>query len=488
MTEESKDVTDNSDIYAVPTSDGLLNVVSGLGSAKARNPASYLAPDHRLDRNELENFYRFYWIAKAVDIRPWDMTRQWRTFECEDIDPKQVKAIENVEREVSASEKVRQALQWASLYGGAGIIMHVDGHGYLDKPLDYTKIKKGQLKRLSPVDRWELIESMSIEYNPLHPDFKTAEFYRVANDTTAQQIHRSRIIFFRGRDMPIRITRRLRGWGDPDVQRWYQAITNNETLASAIVEGVHQSNIDVVGVKGLANLLAMKGGEQKAMDRFMTMDMCKSMLNMSIIDVDDSFTRNAFPFSGLPDIYRVFLEVLASATDIPITRLLGSSPAGLNSTGEGDIRNYYDSIKSEQENKLAPKLNQLDEVLVRSALGDYPEDLTYEFDSLWQLTPEEEATLRQTQVSTLISLQQLGIDEYTLQKDAVEHGIVKNLSMEEIDAMQAADSFEDDGDDFEGGDDDDNGGTKKTITWQTDPSGKKFHVGAGGKKIYKQEK
>jgi DNA topoisomerase IB len=248
--------------------------------------------------------------------------------------------------------------------------------------------------------------------------------------------------------MPIRIERQLKVWGDSEIQRWYKAITNSETLAASIIEGVHQANVDVVAVEGLTQLLATKDGDQKAVNRFMLMDQCKSMLNMSIIDANDTFTRNSFPFSGLPDIYRIFLEVLSAATDIPITRLLGSSPGGLTATGESDTRNYYDMIKSMQINELDNKLYDIDQVLIRSALGTYPEGIEFEFNSLWQMTPEEEATLRQTNAITIATLQSIGVPEYVLMRDAVEMGLTQNLTIEDIDKMEAADDFDvDDGND-----------------------------------------
>lgn len=422
--------------------DGLQNLVSGLGSRKSRNPYSTLERDQRLDRIELENIYRHYWISKAVDIKPWDMTRQWRTFNCSDLSPKDIRAIEIEERRVDARNDIRTALVWASLYGGAGLIMHVDGHGSMEEPLDYSKVKKGQLARLSPADRWELIEQGPIDYNPLSETYGKADFYRIATDINNTPIHHSRIIFFYGRRMPIRVERQLKCWGESDVQRWYSAIVNNETLASAIIEGVHQANVDVVSVKGLAQLLASKDGDAKAMSRFLTMDMAKSMLNMSIIDSEDTFDRKSFPFSGLPDIYRAFLDVLAAATDIPITRLLGSSPGGMNATGDHDTRNYYDMIKSMQENNLAPKLNQLDEVLIRSALGFYNPEINYEFNSLWQMTPIEKATYGNQQANVLITLQNLGISPYALQRDAIELGLIKNLTTDDVDEAEKAMEFD----------------------------------------------
>jgi hypothetical protein len=64
---------------------------------------------------------------------------------------------------------------------------------------------------------------------------------------------------------------------------------------------------------------------------------------------------------------------------------------GLGATGESDTRNYYDRLSSDQKNDLGPMLDRLDEVMIRSALGDKPDDLFYEWNSLWQLTDQEKA-------------------------------------------------------------------------------------------------
>ena len=64
---------------------------------------------------------------------------------------------------------------------------------------------------------------------------------------------------------------------------------------------------------------------------------------------------------------RTSLQVAASAADIPVTRLLGQSPAGLSATGDSDTRNYHDMIAARQELDLRPQLERLDALLLRSA-------------------------------------------------------------------------------------------------------------------------
>ena len=58
---------------------------------------------------------------------------------------------------------------------------------------------------------------------------------------------------------------------------------------------------------------------------------------------------HSYSFTGLSDIYESFMMDMAGAAEIPATKLFGRSPQGFNSTGESDLRNYYDMIASLQE-------------------------------------------------------------------------------------------------------------------------------------------
>ena len=87
---------------------------------------------------------------------------------------------------------------------------------------------------------------------------------------------------------------------------------------------------------------------------------------------------------------------------MPVTRLLGQSPAGLNSTGESDLRNFYDMIAARQESQLKPQLSRVDEVLQASLWGQKNRPIGFTFNPLWQMTELEKAelALKQSQVQS----------------------------------------------------------------------------------------
>ena len=103
----------------------------------------------------------------------------------------------------------------------------------------------------------------------------------------------------------------------------------------------------------------------------------------------------------MPDLIDRLMLALAGATGIPATKLFGQSPAGMNSTGESDLRNFYDMLKSKQEDVLLPPLSRL---LYLIGLARNPgiktEKMKVVFNPMWQMTDEQEANWRKTVAET----------------------------------------------------------------------------------------
>jgi hypothetical protein len=68
-----------------------------------------------------------------------------------------------------------------------------------------------------------------------------------------------------------------------------------------------------------------------------------------MLDVDEEFERHEMRFANLDKVMVMYLLLCAAAADIPATRLLGREPAGMNATGESDMRNYYDRLSADQK-------------------------------------------------------------------------------------------------------------------------------------------
>jgi len=391
--EEAKILGDGEDEQALK--DGLENLIANLGTGKDKRANSTFVNNKRLSTEgnevELDALYRTDWLAgKVVDIIPNDMTREWRTFDSDDLSPEDKQKLEDEEERLNLSHSYAQAHKWARLYGTAFIVLAVDDGKDPKEPLEIDSIKEGDLKHIKVIDRHRVSRGTTIESNPLKAEFGMPTEYRL--NETSVVIHASRMLRFDGVSLPYEEFRRNNYWSDSVLDRLYDSITNFNTATNSSTSMIYETNVDIMRVKGLMSYLQSPEGEELLRKRFALVGQMKSFNNMVLLDQEEEHTSKNNTFAGLPDLIDRFTQILSAATDIPATRLLGSSANGLNATGEGDLKNYYDMIRSLQKNTYRPSLNYFDSIMSRN-IGVDPDNMDYEFDSLFQMTDGEQADI-----------------------------------------------------------------------------------------------
>ena len=136
---------------------------------------------------------------------------------------------------------------------------------------------------------------------------------------------------------------------------------------------------------------------------------------------------------------------VAGASRIPVTKLFGRSAAGMNATGENDMRNYYDYLDGERETQLRPPIEKLLPVLCMSVWGKVPKDVRIEFPPME--TPDEtkraEAGAKKAEI--VISAYQTNlIDKSTALKELRDiDGIFDKMTDEQTDVGEGV-YFQDD--------------------------------------------
>lgn len=367
--------------------DTLENFATGLGTARDKNMqgrfvARYLMPDA-----ELEASYEYdCWGRKIVDIPAFDMTREGRNWKA---DKTAIEAIEETETRLNFDGKLLDAITFGRLYGGAVIYLGIKGQDP-KKELVPDSIEKDSLEFLHVLTKAEVSCGQRIR-DVANPYFGQPESYRISAEKTGGQfdIHPSRVVRFIGASAPSR--RKTDVWGNSVLQAPYDALRNSALATQGVAALVSEAKTDVFKVKGLTLKLADEDYRNRMVARVALSDYVKSITNATIMDAEEEWEQKTISFQSLPDVVRIYLQILAGASDIPVTRLLGESPKGLNSTGESDIRNYYDRIAAEQKMLLKPTQEPLIDAIIRSALGSRPNDVYYEFAPLWQLSEKEKS-------------------------------------------------------------------------------------------------
>lgn len=380
--------------------DSLVNLVANLGTPRDKAASSFYDLPILTDR-DLLNAYRGAWLPqKIVDIPAEDATREWRSWNAESD---AISKLEAEESRLGLQVKVQEAMTRGRLMGGAAIYIGT-GDQNPDEPLDPGKVGAGGIKHLNVLTRMEL-QAGDRETDPESPNFNRPKHYTLTPQNSGQvEIHPSRLVLFTGNPHPdpSQDSGPTAGWGDSILLAVMQAVKNADSGAANIASLMFEAKVDVIKIPGFMAGLQQGGDyEQQVLKRLQLAAMAKGINGALVLDAEEDYQQKSATFSGLNDLLLTFLQIVSGAADIPVTRLLGRSASGLNSTGESDLRNYYDHIQALQKLVMSPAMSVLDECLIRSALGSRPPEVFYTWRSLWQTTAKERADIGKTTAETI---------------------------------------------------------------------------------------
>lgn len=415
-----------------PVTDGLQNLVANLGTSRDKAGASQYVSSI-LSQQDVVNAYRFAWLPrKIVDIPALDSCRMWR---CWDAQADEITAIEQEERRLGIKGKVLKARISARLFGGAALLIG-DGSSDPSKPINPETIRQGGLRYVTVLHKRQLWAS-DIGRDPASEYFDLPEIWQLATGTGAMaRVHASRLVIFQGAQVvdPAMMASDP-GWGDPVLQSIYEAVRNADATAGNIASLIFEAKVDTVGIPELMNKLGDPNYEGTLLKRWALAETGKGINGTLLHDAEEILGQKTASFASLPDILDRMLQIVSGAADIPVTRLMGQAPAGMSATGESDLRNYYDRVRASQELEMGPAMMMLDECLIRSALGARPEEVTYRWESLWQMTAKERAEIGKVNADTIATLRGTSLIPDEALGDAavnmmVESGVMPGLDTE----------------------------------------------------------
>jgi len=393
--------------------DAWSNALTGIGTTRDKMTASSFASDGLLPFGVLEDLYHNDdMAARGVDAIPEQMLREGFEISVKDK-PEVGDQIEKYLESLDVLDKVEESAIWGRLYGGSLLLVGAnDGASEPAAPLNENSIKS--IDFLTPIDRFSVFPVKWYD-DPMKPKFGEPEIYRFLLPTTpnpggiinfqvGQEVHETRLIRFRGARTSIRRRRVNFGWDDSVLQRAYSVLLAFGMNWASVTHLLADVSQGVLKIKNLASILT-GNAKDTLVQRAALADETRSVARVLMLDADsENFERVPTPFSGIPELLDRTGIRLAAAFSMPVTKLLGISPGGLNATGESDIRNWYDEIAAKQPRVLTPRLKRLIHLSMLAKNGPTGgkliEDFNVTYPPLWQLGPAEEATRRKTVAET----------------------------------------------------------------------------------------
>ena len=421
---------------------------TGYGTSSLENYADYPLMRFSLNFWAIISFFESSWIARRIVCAPAeDIVKTWPKI-TSDIDPEDLTRIDRVIRRTNTRSKVREAIERARLFGGAGALIAVKNQDKeLDQPLELDSMGIHDYAGLITFDRWSGISPTGDVCDDLNRplDFGHSEFYEVrVKGGDSFKVHNSRILRFSGPRMPEPENSAYQDWGISVLAPVIQTIQGYDTLTSNALSLSFRANILGMKAPDLASMMSGLSMNQNAAQKFeQRMQRFNEMLSnqsLALLEKDGELSQTQYSFAGLSDMMQMWQLAISGAAKIPVTRLWGRTYSGLGQAGDGDEKIYEETISTESDVTLRPALEKLYPVLCMSELGEVPDDLDLLFPSIRVLDDKEKAELAKAVVDTaVVALNAGGISLRTFAKELKQSStrteIFTNITDEDIEKL-----------------------------------------------------
>ena len=373
----------------------------------------YGAASNFLGYGALQNIAQNGLIRACIDTVADDMTRNWVEFQQEGEDDSEdgeaqerLERLEKAVKRLDLQKVMHRAAAMTGYYGGCLLYLDTGASGPdLKLPLSLEswsrEAKPGFLKAVRVVDPVNCFPGNYNSTDPLKEDYYVPQTWWVLG----QEVHASRLIRVYANEPPLLFRPSYNFLGIPQAQILWDYVLHfqdnrdsvNRLMGkfSQLVFKTSMTDILTGGANDLSGLMA----------RLQIMAQNRSNDGVIAVDKDaEDIVKVETPMSGVTDVVRQSLEIVAALNRTPAVKLLGISPSGFNATGESDIRNYYDHVLSQQEAVLRPALQRILEVLQVSLFGEVDRKLGFSFCSLSEGDETAKAMTQQRRINNLMAL------------------------------------------------------------------------------------
>jgi phage-related protein (TIGR01555 family) len=420
---------------------------TGWGEDNLINATEYPMTRLTQDWQLLTSLYRTSWIVQRVcNVIPEDALADL-SIEAPGLETKELHRLEEEIRSTHLRDSILEGLRWGRLYGGAAAIIMISGQEEdLSLPIDINNITIGAFRGLYIVDRWSgIYPGLDLVDNDRDPDFGLPEYYEVRDENGGgtYRVHHSRVLRFCGTKMPYWEQVAEQYWGTSAIESMYDELIKRDNVAHNIANLTFKACLSVLQVENLDQMFATSSSvHQRRMYAMLSaINTLENSLGIRLVNKGDDIQQLQYSFSGLPEVMDSAMMDMAGATSIPVTRLFGRSPAGMNSTGESDEKMYRQTLEQERSVHITPVLEKLIPIVCRSAIGYFPAGCQFKYPSLIEMSPEQKAQIidqRSQAMERLFQANLLPGDVVleSFRNSQTELDITSNITDEHINAMK----------------------------------------------------
>ncbi|MUG77301.1 DUF1073 domain-containing protein [Commensalibacter melissae] len=359
-----------------------------------------------------------------IETRAEEATREWIRFKHikkEGYDSSIINKIKAEFKRLNIQDLIKKSLCTEGYFGLVHLYIDLETANHDDEekqaPLYLTskKIRKGELHGFKLIDPTWVTPVSYDTTDPFTEDFYKPSMWWVLG----KQIHASRLITIISQPVPD-ILKPAYNFGGVPFAFMAKPYVDNWLRTRQSVSDLIKSFSTMVLKTDLSQLLSP--GCEELTQRAALMAAYRDNRGLQIVDKEtEELTNVATPLTGLAQLQAQAQEHMAAISGIPLVKLLGITPSGLNASSDGEIRCFYDRIAAFQETVLRQPLQKILEIVQLHLFGKIDPDITFDFNSLWQLDELQQSQVNMNIAKTMCDYVSNNILSLSQIKDLLEN-------------------------------------------------------------------
>lgn len=349
-------------------------------------------------------------VRAGVELRADEMTRRWIEFDYngEASDEEAGNEVSEQITRFGLKRLFRDAAQMCGFFGGC--LSYIDVGDISDEDLrlplgtDSDTIRPGTIKGFKLVEPVYISPGRYSCANPIDKDYFVPQSWLV----NGREIHASRFLYFAEDKPPTLLLPSYNFFGIPLVQIAMEAVKNFERTSDAAARLLQKFSCTVFATN-MDDVMTGGTGEN-IRKRIQHFALYRDNDGVEVIDKEtEQISESSKPLSGVTEIVRQQMELVAAMFGEPAVKLWGISPGGFNATGESDMQSHYEHIHAVQERIFRDPLEYVIRLLQLNSTGAVDDALTFKFVPLFDESKDIMARRNKTVADTYATLIDRGV-------------------------------------------------------------------------------
>lgn len=374
-------------------------------------------------------------ISNAIETITRESIAQWGDIEVSadtEADTEAVREwLESRLIDLDFQSTLVEALRKSLVYGGSFIYFAYSGEQDLSKPLILSKETSiNKIQFIKVIEAWQASPASVDLSNPTSKDYMTPSAWYIQGAGSVDSSRLYPIVFF---ETPDLIKPMFNFLGISLAQFMQDKVKSADGMRQALADIFLRFRTNIIRTPSLISM-----DKDTLKQRVELINMGINNFSTLLLTDTENFEQSITPLSGLDKIYAQAQESIASSARIPINKLFGQTPTGLNNSGQYDIASFYDIIKGYQESTIKPLI----EHTLRLLLNERTEQglkATFTFKPLEKLNDLELAQVKNTEADFYTKLITAGI---ITQDEALQELKAKGYLSADIQGDSASDDID----------------------------------------------